>query len=137
MKKFQVTIYVLAVIPILTGLLDLALGLRAIESFSEGLSDTFFNDELFNAQYRFLGGVWLGIGVLMYVAAKNLQKYNMILKIVLWSIFLGGIGRLITVLHLGLPDNTAGAAFVLGNMAIETVGMLALLWWQSRLKFEK
>lgn len=137
MRKFQITLYILAVIPILTGLLDLAMGLRAIETFSAGMSDAFFNDELFNAQYRFLGGVWLGFGVLLYLAAKDLKKYSTILKVVLWSIFIGGIGRLITVLHLGLPENTAGAAFVLGNMAIETVGMLLLLWWHSKLELKK
>lgn len=133
MRKFQLTLYVLAVIPILTGLLDLALGLRAIESFSQGLSDTFFDDELFNAQYRFLGGVWLGIGALLYIAAKDLKKYSTMLKVVLWSVFVGGVGRAISVLQFGLPENTAGASFVLGNMAIETVGMLGLLWWQSQL----
>lgn len=137
MRKFQITLYVLAIIPILTGLLDLVLGLRAIETFSQGLSSTFFNDELFNAQYRFLGGVWLGIGVLLYLAAKDLKKYSTMLKVVLWSIFLGGIGRLVTILHLGLPENTAGTAFVVGNLLIETFGMLALLWWQSKLSLDK
>lgn len=134
MRKFQVTLYILAVIPILTGLLDLALGLRAIESFSEGLSSIFFDDELFNAQYRFLGGVWLSIGVLLYLAATDLKKYSTMLKVVLWGIFAGGIGRAMTVLQFGLPENSAGAAFVLGNMAIETVGMLGLLWWHSVLE---
>lgn len=133
MRKFQITLYILAVIPILTGLLDLALGLRAIESFSEGLSSAIFDDELYNAQYRFLGGVWLGIGLLMYVAARDLERYATVLRVVLWSIFVGGIGRLISVVQFGIPENTAGAAFVIGNMLIETVGMLVLLWWHARL----
>lgn len=133
MRKFQITLYVLAVIPVLTGLLDVVLGLRAIESFSVGISSAFLGDVLYNAQYRFLGGVWIGFGVLLYVCAKDLQKYAAILKIVLLSILVGGIGRLITILHIGLPENTAGAAFVLGNMAIETVGMLGLLLWQSKI----
>ena len=137
MRKFQITLYVLVVIVVLTGLQDVFLGLRSIEPFSEGLSDTFLNDELYNAQYRFLGGIWLGLGALLYLAAKDLKKYSTMLKIVIWSIFVGGIGRLITILHLGLPENSAGAAFVLINMTIETVGMLALLWWHSRLMSAK
>lgn len=131
MRKLQITLYILAAIPLLTGLIDWALGLMATKSLGAIIAEASYNDPLINSQFRFLSGAWIGFGALFIYAARDLIARKQLLRILLASVFIGGLGRAITVLQLGLPDNSVGTIFVITTLTIELLGM-ALLWkWHS------
>jgi hypothetical protein len=67
MQAFEITLYLLALIPLCTGALNLGMGLRAQGLIGAQLSPEGFRDPLLNSQIRFYGAIWFGFGVLLCV----------------------------------------------------------------------
>ena len=131
MRAFKITLYLLAVVPLLTGALDLVIGLHAQRLIGAQLAQEGFGDPLLNSQIRFFGAIWLGIGVLLFVFLSDISKYSFLLRISLGIVFLGGLGRVVSIVQFGLPSTVEGAAFVVSVTAIEIIGMPLLFWWHS------
>jgi hypothetical protein len=82
---------------------------------------------LLDSNLRFFSGVWLGLGVAMYWIIPTIEKQTLLFRALWGMIFIGGIGRLISMLMVGLPP----APFI-GFTALEIVGAPLLVLWQSR-----
>jgi hypothetical protein len=80
-----------------------------------------------DSHVRFLGGLWLGVGLFFILASTNLSKYRSALLVVLALIFLGGLARL-TQMDL---DTTLGPKIV-GSFVAELVVIPILYFWLSR-----
>jgi hypothetical protein len=80
-----------------------------------------------DSHIRFLGGLWMGIGLLFIVASSHVERYQSALKFALVLIFLGGLARF-SQMQL---DITLGKDIV-GSLAAELVGMPLLYFWLSR-----
>lgn len=73
---------------------------------------------------RFYGGVYLGIGAFLVLAATNLTRHRTALNLVFALIFLGGLARLTQ----GDLTVTFGRDLTVSSL-IEIVGMPALALW--------
>lgn len=80
-----------------------------------------------DSHIRFLGGLWMGIGLLFIFAARNVERHQNVLKFALVLIFLGGLARF-SQMQL---DITFGKEIV-GSLVAELVGMPLLYFWLSR-----
>ena len=80
-----------------------------------------------DSHIRFLGGLWMGMGLLFIFAARNLERHQNVLKFALVLIFLGGLARF-SQMQL---DITFGKEIV-GSLVAELVGMPLLYFWLSR-----
>src|SRR6185503_18967008 len=92
-------------------------GIRTLGWQGERLFFDVTNETAFLAQdshVRFLGGLWLGVGLYFIVAATNLAKHRNTLCVVLALVFLGGLARL-TQVH---PATTFGPR-ILGSFLAE------------------
>ena len=80
-----------------------------------------------DSHFRFLGGLWLGVGALFIVASTNLRKYRSALIFAFALIFFGGIARFSQMLFEILfgPE-------ILGSLLAELVGMPLLYLWLSK-----
>ena len=136
MRVFKATLYFLALVPLLTGALNLGLGLQAQGLIGAQLSPEGFRDPLLNSQMRFYGTIWFGFGVLLCVCLTDIKKYSSLLRGSLAIVFLGGIGRIASLIQFGFPATTLGTAFVATVITIEIIGMPLLLWWHSRVALE-
>lgn len=81
-----------------------------------------------DSHIRFIGGLWLGIGILFIVAAFQLMKYKEALSFSLLLIFLGGLSRLT---QMDIP--TLVSQNVAGSLAAELIGVPLLFLWLNRL----
>jgi hypothetical protein len=98
----------------------------------QGVGDFFevTNEHAFLVQdshVRFLGGVWIGVGLLFLVAALNPGKYRGALNVALPLIVLGGLTRL-GQMNFGVtfgPD-------IVGSLIAELAGIPILYWWLSK-----
>ncbi|MGH8016435.1 MAG: DUF4345 domain-containing protein [Candidatus Zixiibacteriota bacterium] len=80
-----------------------------------------------DSHIRFLGGVWLSIGLLFIVGAANVHKFQPALKFAMVATFIGGLARF-SQMNLGVtlgPD-------ILGSLIAEIVGMPLLYYWLSK-----
>lgn len=81
-----------------------------------------------DSHIRFLGGLWMGVGLLFIVTSSNVERHQSALRFALVLIFLGGLARF-SQMQL---DITFGKDIV-GSLIAELVGMPLLYFWLSRM----
>jgi hypothetical protein len=126
-KTLQIVLAILALIPILTGVMDLILGAHALNVSGGALPSEVVQNVVLDSQTRFLGAIWFGIGIILYWVIPSVDKQTTLFRLLAGVIFLGGIGRLFSAFLVGLPPVEFIAATVL-----ELIGMPILVLWQSR-----
>lgn len=123
LRQLQITTALLGAVPVLTGLISMM-----------GLSDPLYatlnlpRDATLDSNMRFLGGVWLGLGLSVWWLVPRIATETALFRAVWLMIFLGGIGRLASLLLVGLPL----LPFV-GFTVLEIVGAPLFVWWQRKL----
>jgi Domain of unknown function (DUF4345) len=83
---------------------------------------------LLDTNLRFFSGVWVGAGLALWWLIPTIERQTVLFRVLWGMIFIGGIGRLLSMIMLGLPS-IPFVAFT----AIEIVGAPLFIWWQSRL----
>jgi hypothetical protein len=121
-RGLQIATGILGAIPVLTGIITM-FGLGDPIYASAGIPA----NALLDSNLRFFGGVWLGLGIALYWLIPNIEKQTVLFRVLWGMIFLGGIGRLLSMIFLGLPP-LPFIAFT----ALEIVGAPFFIWWQAR-----
>lgn len=57
--------------------------------------------------HRFMGGIYLMSGVVGLWAAATIRQHNTLIFLLALTVLLGGIGRLISISKVGLPEPSA------------------------------
>jgi hypothetical protein len=120
LRRLQIATALLGAVPVLTGLIGML-----------GLSDPLYatlnlpRDATLDSNMRFFGGVWLGLGLSVWWLVPSIASETALFRAVWLMIFLGGVGRLISLLAIGLPM----LPFV-GFTVLEIVGAPLFVWWQ-------
>ena len=113
---------VLALIPVLTGAITMM-----------GVHDPLYaaldlpGNPLLDSNLRFLGGVWLGLGLAAFWMVPRLRAQTVLFRVVWGAIFIGGLGRLLSMLVVGWPPAPCIAFTVL-----EIVGAPLFVAWHAR-----
>ena len=122
-KLLQTFLVILGLIPTITGVLTMM-----------GIHDPLFAElvmpqsALLDSELRFFGGLWLGLGLTVLSTVKNLEKYFELYRVLWAMIFIGGIGRLLSILFIGLPP-VPFIAFTI----LEIVGAPIFIYWHSQI----
>ncbi|ODM72834.1 DUF4345 domain-containing protein [Bradyrhizobium elkanii] len=119
-RALQIATALLALVPILTGIITML-----------GVSDPLYASSgvpalpVLDSNLRFFGGVWLGLGLVLIWLVPRIESEGVLFRVVWGGIFLGGIGRLLSMLMVGLPP----LPFV-GFTALEVIGAPLFVYWQ-------
>jgi hypothetical protein len=122
-RPLQIAMCALGAVPVATGVLTML-----------GLSDPIYSsagipaNALLDSNLRFFGGLWLVLGLAVYWLVPRIGEQTALFRVLWLMIFAGGIGRLVSMVFLGLPPLPFVAFTVL-----EVVGAPAFIVWQSRL----
>lgn len=125
-KLLQIFLAILGLIPTITGALTMM-----------GINDPLFADlhlphsALLDSELRFFGGIWLGLGIAVLATIRDVEKHFALYRILWMMIFIGGIGRLISMFVIGLPP-VPFIAFT----ALEIVGAPVFLYWHNQIAKE-
>ena len=121
-RKLQIVMVILGAVPVLTGLIGLM-----------GLADPLYArpnltpDNTLDSNLRFYAGVWLGLGLAAWWLVPRIEHETTLFRALWLMIFLGGIGRLLSLAMAGLPL----LPFV-GFTMLEILGAPFFVLWQSR-----
>jgi Domain of unknown function (DUF4345) len=118
----QIIMALLAIIPVVTGLLGL-LGVEDPYYAAAGVPPIV----LLDTNLRFYSGVWLGLGLALYWLIPRIETQSVLFRAIWAMIFVGGIGRLLSMMLLASPP-FAFVAFT----ALEIVGAPLFILWQFR-----
>jgi Domain of unknown function (DUF4345) len=129
MKAFQWTLRVLALVPLLTGLMEALMGIGSLKPLGVVLPDATWTQASLDNNWRFLGTVWAGYAVLIVYATQDVLRHASLLRILSGVLFVSGLARAASVLLLGWP-----VAPFIGAMALELLGVPLLLVWLSILE---
>jgi Domain of unknown function (DUF4345) len=118
----QICTALLALVPIATGIVSM-----------RGVRDPLYRplqlpeSPILDSNLRFLGGVWLGLGLALLWTVPTIEQQGILFRSVWVAVFLGGIGRLLSWLVLGAPP----VPFI-GFLLLEIVGAPLFIYWQWR-----
>jgi uncharacterized protein YjeT (DUF2065 family) len=121
-RALQIATALLALVPVLTGLITML-----------GVSDPLYASSgvpalpVLDSNLRFFGGVWLGLGLALLWLVPRIESESVLFRVIWGGIFLGGIGRLLSMAMVGLPP----LPFV-GFTALEVIGAPLFVYWQHR-----
>jgi hypothetical protein len=121
-RSLQIATAVLALIPIATGIISM-LGLSDPIYASANLSP----NPLLDSNLRFFGGVWFGLGIAVIWLIPRIEQQTVLYRFLWIMIFLGGIGRLLSMAFAGAPP----IPFI-GFTALEILGAPLFVYWQHR-----
>jgi hypothetical protein len=123
-RALQITMTLLGAIPVITGILTMF-----------GLSDPLYAsahlaaNPLLDSNLRFFGGTWFGLGLAVWWLIPAIDKRGSTFRILWGMIFLGGIGRALSMIYAGTPP----APFI-GFTLLELIGAPLLIAWQYRIE---
>jgi len=120
--SLQIVTALVGIIPIATGVLGL-MGVNDPLYVAAGVPRVL----LLDTNLRFYSGVWIGLGFALLWLIPTIQNQTVLFRVLWGMVFLGGIGRILSIMQLGWPP----AAYV-AFTAIEIVGAPLFIWWQSR-----
>lgn len=121
-RPLQITTAILGAVPLLTG----AVGMM-------GLHDPLYASAeipaqaLLDSNLRFLSGIWLGLGLAVFWLIPRIEQQTVLYRVLWGMIFIGGIGRLLSMVFAGLPP----LPFI-GFTVLEIVGAPIFVLWQAR-----
>ena len=127
LKALKITTAVLSLIPIITGLVGL-MGVADQLYVQEGVPAA---ARALDSNLRFFSGVWLGLGLCLLWLVPRLDTRTALFRAFWLMIFIGGIGRVLSLLLVG-PPAMPFAAVVWGATALEIVGAPLFVWWHAR-----
>jgi hypothetical protein len=122
----QVLTVLLAMIPIATGHLGMALGPSELRAFSP--VSTVDPDHVLDSNYRFFSGVWLALGLCLLFTVRSIERQTTLFRLAWGAVFVGGIGRALSMALVGVPLS----AFV-GFTGLELIGAPLFVYWQTRI----
>ncbi|MGH7298701.1 MAG: DUF4345 domain-containing protein [Polyangiaceae bacterium] len=126
-RALQVTMALLALIPVATGVVGL-LGLRDPLYVRSGVVPNVVLD----SNLRFFAGVWLGVGLSLFAILPRIERHGPLFRALWGMIFLGGVGRVVSIVDAGMPS-----APFLGVLALELLGAPLFVLWQRRVERQR
>jgi len=129
MTLFRIGIYIFVAIALTTGASDLIQGIASQRSFGANLSDQGFSDPMLDNVFRFFAALWFGVGVLFIVFIRDLDRYKPAMIALLSIVALGGLGRILSIAQLGMPDHPMGITLVYAGLLAEVVIAPIMIWW--------
>lgn len=121
-RMLQIATGILAAVPTATGLLGLS-----------GVDDPLYValglpcDPTLDSNLRFYAGVWLGLGLTAFYLLPRIEQKTTLFRALWMMIFLGGIGRLLSLALTGMPYPP-----FIGFTVLEVLGAPLFIWWQHR-----
>lgn len=121
-RALQIVSALMGTVPVITGLVQM-MGIHDPLYASLNLP----SDATLDSNMRFLAGVWLGLGLANWWLVPRITEQTALFRFLWLMIFLGGVGRLVSMASVGLPL-TPFIAFT----ALEIVGAPLFVYWQHR-----
>ena len=118
-RYLQWTVFLLALVPVSTGLFGVLFGPSALTGDQVSVSA--------DSHFRYLSGLLLGIGLLFWSTTPAIEEKTTRFRLLALIVFSGGLSRLLGLILTDIPS----LAMLVG-LAIELVVTPIMVLWQTR-----
>lgn len=125
MKAFQIIVYILGAIAILTGISDF--WQEAVNQASFGDLQGMEKNPTLNFTVRFFAAIWAGFGVFLCLFAWDLKKYKLALILAFVIVMIGGIGRIMSMVQFGITEGNETHSYLITGLEVVLIPIL-LVW---------
>lgn len=121
-RSLQVVSGLMGLVPLITGVVQMM-----------GIHDPLYAslhlpaDATLDGNMRFLAGIWLGLGLASLWLVPRITEQTVLFRCLWLMIFLGGIGRVVSMVQVGLPMGP-----FIAFTALELLGAPLFVYWQHR-----
>ena len=115
-RGLQIVVGVLSLVPAGFGALNAMLGTGRLlpqEAVTAAI----------DSQFRFQSAVYFGIALIIWWMLPNIEKHTALFRIIILSLFLGGVARAYSYATVGMPPPN-----MLGGMVLELCLPVLILW---------
>jgi hypothetical protein len=123
-RALQVAVAIGSLIPIAAGAAGVVLGPSILRSVTSATGDL-------DSHFRYLSGLLLGIGCAYASTIPRIETQGARFRLLTCLVVVGGIGRLVSLVAIGVPSPVMMAALVM-----ELVITPSLALWQLRLAYQ-
>lgn len=102
---FSIVLKLTSPVFLVVGCLHLVLGINAEVLLGASIGMDALTDPVVDSQNRFYGVAFTLYGFLLFVCATDIDKYQTVLRTLLWVFFASGCARLVSIVTHGLPSN--------------------------------
>jgi Domain of unknown function (DUF4345) len=121
-RVLQLTVAVLALVPVLAGAIGIVCGLTV---FGAGVVGSTSGE----SQGRYLSGLALAVGLAFWVTVPRIESQGAQFRLLTGLVLVGGLGRLYALWLFGLPP-----IGMLAGLVLELIVTPALAIWRERLE---
>jgi hypothetical protein len=118
-RALQIVVAFFALVPILAGLAGIFHGPEMVNGIS-------ITNASMDSHYRYLSGLLMGVGLGFWTTIPNIEEKTMRFRLLTAIVFLGGLGRLYSLVTIGAPDRV-----MLFGLAMELAVTPLLALWQG------
>jgi hypothetical protein len=118
-RGLQITLAILSMVPIWIGTIGIVLGTVRWLPASMVTPD-------FDSHYRYIAGYYLSLGMLGLWVIPRIERHTHLFRIICASVFMGGVGRVASILQVGFP-NPMAIFFTVFELCFPL-----LILWQSK-----
>ncbi|MGH2522433.1 MAG: DUF4345 domain-containing protein [Anaerolineales bacterium] len=126
-KALQAYFIILGLVPVITGILGL-MGVDDPLYASLGLP----RNALLDGNMRFYSDVWFVLGLTVLWTVRSLENHFGLYRVLWAMIFVGGLGRLLSIFLVGAPP----LPFI-GFTVLEILGAPLFLYWRHRVASQR
>ncbi len=105
-RILQVILAVISLILIITGAWGIMAGVtnNVGNFYGVSVSNTIEGNIILDSNLRFFGGLSIGLGLIMFWMIPSIERHQLVFRLIVGMIFIGGIGRVISMLNFGIPS---------------------------------
>ena len=125
-RILQVILTIVGLILIVTGFLGAIYGITD-DFYGISINSNIQGHIILDSNLRFYGGLSIGLGLIIFWMIPSIEKQKTIFRLISLMILIGGIGRVISMITIGIPS----IPFIIFTV-LELLFPL-LIFWQNRI----
>jgi hypothetical protein len=128
-RALQIAIAVAGLVPVGAGLAGILIGPAFTGLGARGILSS--ADVSLDSHFRYLSGLLLAVGVLFWSAIPTIERRGMLVRALTLIVVVGGLGRALSLVELGPPDD--GMCF---GLVMELIVTPLVCLWQRRVELQ-
>ncbi len=128
-RILQVILAIIGLIALITGALGIVAGMTTNfgDFYGVSVSPGIEGNIILDSNLRYFSGLWLGVGLILFWMIPSIERQKLVFRLVAGMIFIGGVGRVISMLSFGVPS-----PLFIAFVVLELLFPLLIIW-QNRL----